>query len=71
MLLSELRRLAAVVDPGSPGAALKDLTVVVTHVKPTVEDGSDVAATIKRQLEHHNDLGCRFVLAEQGRRLTL
>jgi len=68
-LLRELRRLAELVDATRPAGALKDLTVVVTHVKPALERDADPRQRIRRALAERNDLGVRFLLARQGERL--
>ena len=68
-LLSELHELAALVDPSQPSAALKGLTVVVSHIKPTLKAGAPIAERIMQQVQARNDLGVRFVLPEQGKRL--
>jgi 3',5'-cyclic-nucleotide phosphodiesterase len=69
-LLRELRRLADQVDGTRPTAALRGLTVVVTHVKPALERDVDPRQRIARELSERNELGVRFVLARQGERLT-
>jgi 3',5'-cyclic-nucleotide phosphodiesterase len=67
--LAELRRLAALVRPEEAKGALEGLVVVVTHVKPSLEEGNDPRGTIRRELEAGNDTGARFVMAEQGKRI--
>ncbi len=69
-LLRELRRLAELVEPAAPAAALRGLTVVVTHVKPALERDAEPHRRIARELAARNDLGVRFVLARQGDRLA-
>lgn len=68
--MAELRTLAGLVDPEHPAAALDGLTVVVTHVKPSLE-GEPAEAVVRRQLDAANDLGLRLILPRQGERLTL
>lgn len=70
-LSRELRQLADRVAPGRPAGALRDLTVVVTHVKPALERDADPRGRIARELAERNDLGVRFVLARQGERFEL
>jgi 3',5'-cyclic-nucleotide phosphodiesterase len=68
-LLAELHALAGIVDPAKPAEALRDLTVVVTHIKPATKPGAPVRERIMAELKDQNDLGVRFVLPEQGKRL--
>jgi 3',5'-cyclic-nucleotide phosphodiesterase len=68
-LMKELRRLAEWVDPGNPKQALQDLTVIVTHIKPSLERGPAMSDLIMKQLNELNDLGIRFIVAEQGQRI--
>jgi 3',5'-cyclic-nucleotide phosphodiesterase len=70
-MVRELHRLAALVRPGGEATALRGLTVVVTHVKPSLRAGRDARREIARQLADANDLGVRFVLPEQGVRMEL
>ncbi len=64
-LLEELHDLAA--QAGGKDT-LKGLPVVVGHIKYTLKKGPPVQAQIKRELEAGNDLGVRFIIAEQGLR---
>ncbi len=68
---AELGVLAALVDPGAPGKALRDLPVVVTHVKPTLERGEGARDRIARELQASNSYGVRYVMAMQGEKLRL
>jgi 3',5'-cyclic-nucleotide phosphodiesterase len=70
-LLHELRALAQLVDAARPREALRRLTVVVTHVKPTLARGLTARERVARDLADRNDLGLRFVLARQGDRIEL
>jgi 3',5'-cyclic-nucleotide phosphodiesterase len=70
-MMIELRTLARMVDPVKPQDALKGLTVVVTHIKPVLKPGPPVRERILQELQAQNDLGIRFVLPEQGKRLEL
>jgi 3',5'-cyclic-nucleotide phosphodiesterase len=70
-LLTELGHLAQLVDPQHPEVALQDLTVVVTHIKPVLTHGPSLQKLILQQLQAHNTLGVRFIVASQGSRLTL
>lgn len=66
-LLQELHVLAA---RAGGGQALRGLPVVVTHIKPSLKAGVDPRGLIGRQLQDGNDLGVRFVLPQQGDRIT-
>jgi 3',5'-cyclic-nucleotide phosphodiesterase len=66
LYMKELSTLANLVDPKHPEKALKDLTVFVTHVKPTIEEQEDSGQKILSTLQSMNHLGIRFVLPEQG-----
>lgn len=75
LFMSELRQLAFVVDPKNLKQALRGLRVVVTHVKPRLEDFSNSKSTAEKQimseLSQNNDLGVELIRPEQGRMLTL
>ncbi|MBC3379081.1 3',5'-cyclic-nucleotide phosphodiesterase [Serratia fonticola] len=64
-LLKELKNLQQY--SGGEGS-LKDLPVIISHIKPSLKQGEDVRATIKQQLDQGNDLGVKFILMEQGDR---
>lgn len=70
-LMHELRRLAEQVDPTNPAQALRRLTVVVTHIKPSLNVGPSTRERIARQLAERNDLGVRLVIIRQGERVEL
>lgn len=67
----ELGVLAALADPAAPASALRELPVVVTHVKPTLDRGESARERIARELRETNPYGVRLVLAKQGERLRL
>ncbi|MET0330702.1 MAG: 3',5'-cyclic-nucleotide phosphodiesterase [Dyella sp.] len=67
-LLRELHRLAQAA--GGP-ESLRGLTVLVTHIKPSLLAGRDPSALIAAQLAAGNDLGVRFVYPRQGQRFLL
>jgi 3',5'-cyclic-nucleotide phosphodiesterase len=70
--MSALHGLARAVDSARPGEALKGLTVVAIHVKPTLEKGVRASRdVIREELAAQNDLGVRFLMPEQGDVLTL
>ncbi|MBS0349783.1 MAG: 3',5'-cyclic-nucleotide phosphodiesterase [Proteobacteria bacterium] len=64
-LLNELRVLAKTVDPKHPELALKDLPVLVTHIKQGLEKENN-AKIIMHQLNDQNDLGVQFILPKSG-----
>ena len=68
-LMEELGRLAQVVHPQDPHAALQGLTVVVTHIKPALTQGPSPQERIVQQLQARNTLGVRFIIPSQGSRL--
>lgn len=68
---TELGVLASLVDPDDPSRALRDLPVVITHVKPTLTHGETPRERIARELREANPYGVRFVLATQGEKLEL
>ncbi|MBS0653956.1 MAG: 3',5'-cyclic-nucleotide phosphodiesterase, partial [Verrucomicrobia bacterium] len=70
-LLDELGRLALIVDPKSPQTALKDLKVVVTHIKDTLLKGDSAQQIIERELEKGNNLNIQFIFPKQGQMLEL
>ena len=69
-VMDELHRLAAVVAPAKPRQALRDLAVVVTHIKPSLEQNAAPKKRIAQQLQEMNDLGVRFVIPKCGQRIT-
>mgnify|MGYP001460003564 CR=1 FL=1 len=68
-MLKELRHLAQLADPAQPEQALQGLTVVVTHIKLSLERGTMPQEQIAQQLQALNDLGVRFIIPEQGQRI--
>ncbi|MBY0275301.1 3',5'-cyclic-nucleotide phosphodiesterase [Candidatus Binatia bacterium] len=68
---AELGVLASLVDGDDPSSALRDLPVVITHVKRTLARGEAPRARIARELREANPYGVRFVLATQGEKLEL
>jgi 3',5'-cyclic-nucleotide phosphodiesterase len=67
-LLKEVHRLA---QAAGGVDALRGLTVLVTHIKPSLLAGRDPSALIAAQLAAGNDLGVRFVFPRQGQRFLL
>ncbi len=68
--MTEMRNLSRTVDPVKP-TALKDLRVIVTHIKPSLNPRENHRKTIQGELEKRNDLRLRLIFAEQGQRLLL
>lgn len=74
-ILAELTRLSELVSPSSVSTNLKDLHVIITHVKPSdlfAKADKDYAKRILKQLNAGNTLGVKFALApSQGQLLVL
>ncbi|MBS0607412.1 MAG: 3',5'-cyclic-nucleotide phosphodiesterase [Verrucomicrobia bacterium] len=70
-MLEELRSLARLVNPNSPQTALKDIKVVVTHIKDSLLKGDSAQQSIERELEKGNDLNIQFIFPRQGEMLEL
>ncbi|WP_181952349.1 MBL fold metallo-hydrolase [Yersinia canariae] len=62
-LLKELKNLEKYSGEGQP---LKDLPVVISHIKPSFRQGQDVRKEIATELAQGNDMGVNFILMEQG-----
>ena len=62
-LMEELRKL----DGLAGGKALKDLPVVVSHIKYSLTK-EQPQRQLLQELEAANDVGVRFVIPEQGSR---
>jgi 3',5'-cyclic-nucleotide phosphodiesterase len=69
-LMVELHRLAALVSPDEPTTALRGLTVMVSHIKPSYHRAHLERAQIMEQVAALNDIGVRFVFPEQGDRIA-
>lgn len=70
-IMNELNVLANLVNPEKPRKALSGLTVMVTHIKPSVKKGVSAKDQIKNQLKKLNNLKVRFVFPEQGELIGL
>ncbi len=68
-LMKELHRLAALVNPQQPTSALSGITVIVSHIKPTLQRVQSERGQIIQQVAELNDLGIRFLFPEQGDRI--
>ncbi|KTD47639.1 MBL fold metallo-hydrolase [Legionella quateirensis] len=75
LFMSELRRLATMVNPLDLRNSLRGLPVVVTHIKPGLGDfaGSkeDTVIQIMNELSQDNDIGVELIKPEQGMLLHL
>jgi 3',5'-cyclic-nucleotide phosphodiesterase len=69
-LMAELQRLAVVVDAQRPTEAVRRLTVIIGHIKPTLQRGRSAREQIMQQVHELNTLGVRFLFPEQGDRIV-
>ena len=53
-------------DEQAGGGALKDLPVVVSHIKYSLKKGDQPQVEILKELHDGNDLGVKFIVPEQG-----
>ena len=53
-------------DEQAGGGALKDLPVVVSHIKYSLRKGDQPQVEILKELQADNDLGAKFIVPEQG-----
>jgi len=51
--------------------SLKDMTVIISHVKPSLKAGADPEKEIMAQLEKGNKFGVKFVRMAQGDKLEV
>ncbi|MBB6113207.1 3',5'-cyclic-nucleotide phosphodiesterase [Rahnella inusitata] len=66
-----LKELASLQQYAGGDGSLKDLTVIISHVKPSLKAGADPEKEIMAQLDKGNNLGVKFVRMQQGDRLEL
>ena len=66
--IQELTQFHTLIDDKSK---IKDLQVIISHIKYTMKNGPDPREQIKQQLDQANILGYKFVFATQGQRLHL
>lgn len=77
LFMSELHQLANIVDPLNAGDSLKDLNVIVTHIKAGLSELSDTSSgldarrQIFNELKKENNLGVNLILPEQGNTLEI
>ena len=68
LLIQELRSFAKKIGGEAP---LKNLNVIISHVKYTLKQQQDPRTLIKQQLDKGNNLGVEFIMATQGQRILL
>jgi len=75
LFMSELRQLAAIVNPLDLKNSLQGLPVIVTHIKPRLVDFTnseeDTREQMINQLSKENDIGVELIKPEQGKMLSL
>ena len=64
------RELAQLTDLAGGPAKMAGLPVVVGHIKPPIDGGRQISATIGRQLAEGGGPPVRYMIAEQGRKLV-
>ncbi len=68
-MIHELSSLASLVNKENSKSSLKDLPVVVTHIKPSIKKDRNTKEIIRKELEKLNSLGVNFIIPSQGDRL--
>jgi 3',5'-cyclic-nucleotide phosphodiesterase len=58
------------VDAQQPTAALRGVTVIVSHIKPSLQHDQLTSEQIRQQVEGLNNLGLQFLFPEQGDRIA-
>lgn len=53
-------------DDQAGGGALKDLPIIVSHIKYSLKKGDQPQVEILKELQEGNDLGVNFIVPEQG-----
>ncbi|GAC12832.1 MBL fold metallo-hydrolase [Aliiglaciecola lipolytica] len=66
LLMEELHNFASKLDDK---AAINQLKVVISHIKYTLESGTNPRHKIKQQLTEANDLNLNIIIPEQGQKL--
>jgi 3',5'-cyclic-nucleotide phosphodiesterase len=69
-LFKALRQLAELTDPHAPDTALEGLTLIIPHIKPSLQSGPAARDVIRQEVMEANDLGLDLVFAEQGKRFS-
>jgi 3',5'-cyclic-nucleotide phosphodiesterase len=68
LLIQELHNFANKIGGDAP---LKNLKVIISHVKYSLKQQQDPRILIKQQLDKGNNLGVEFIMATQGQRILL
>jgi 3',5'-cyclic-nucleotide phosphodiesterase len=68
-MMEELSALAHLVNPTHPQLALRNVKIIVTHIKDSLLKGVSSQELVKEELEKLNTLGIEFLFPEQGDRL--
>lgn len=66
LLIQELHNFAAKIGGETP---LRDLKIIISHIKYTLARGVDPKIKIKQQLDAANDLGVEIIIPRQGQKL--
>ncbi|WP_134705806.1 MBL fold metallo-hydrolase [Rahnella sp. CJA17(1/100)] len=66
-----LKELGTLQQYAGGEGSLKGLTVIISHVKPSLKAGADPEQAIMAQLEKGNNLGVNFVRMAQGDKLEI
>jgi 3',5'-cyclic-nucleotide phosphodiesterase len=69
LLTKELNQLAKKVNERDAQNVLKDLKIIISHIKPSVNSDINMTNTIKYQLENANNLNVNYIFPEQGERI--
>jgi 3',5'-cyclic-nucleotide phosphodiesterase len=67
-LIQELTQFYTLIEDKSK---IKNLQVIISHIKYTMKSGPDPKEKIEQQLNQGNALGFKFVFVSQGQRLSL
>jgi len=70
-IMKAFHQLAELTDPKDPETALKDLNVIIMHIKPDFSAKTQPREIITKQLNSRNDLDLNLIFAEQGKRMGL
>jgi len=65
-----LKELSQLQEYAGGKSSLEGLTVVISHIKPSLKAGIDTQSEIMQQLQQGNTLGVKFVRMQQGDKLA-
>lgn len=68
-VIEELTKLAKICNAMNYQAALKDLPVIVTGIKPSIMKSVNTREIIKKELKELNNLKVNFIFPEQGKKI--